>query len=490
MIAAAERYLAREGLLAVPIDHVEDDLPLGRWIEKQRHLRRSNRLSVARLQALGRLGMIWDDRDAKWAVGLKLAREFHGIHGHMSVPPTEKALRDWLSSTRQAAKSGRLPPSKLDAIAELGITLPQPRTLEAKLAALEKWRESHPEGRPQKHGPDRTLGFFLGYVTARYRSGKVDQATIERLAKMGFDIREIPAKRLTGRQLFGENSWDMHFQALKSYIDAHGWQPLWRDREHHGLPIHGWVAYQRLRKRAGTLPAEQTAALDALGIHWNRKTDWWLSTVEQLEAFYRDHGHFKLPRSAAFRKLHDKISNFRMRLQNGTASAELVARLAAINFPHTADEEYWQWAHYSLQQWREKHGVDALERPDLPAPLRQFLKSRKRVHRQHGLPAPKLAMLRALGVSWAVLDTEHTQMMARLTRLAREVGKANVEVMSYRDYQLREWLDTQFEAARQGNLSREAMRELRHVGIDVIDLSDSGAQNEPLSAGTRLADSF
>jgi superfamily II DNA or RNA helicase len=484
MVGAAARYTAREGLLDVPVEHLEEALPLGRWIEKQRYLRKRGRLSAARVEQLTGLGMVWSGREAHWAVGLKLAREFFSLHGHLKVPSTETTLRTWILTARKHAKSGRYPQVKRDALTELGIELPLSRSVEDKLAALERWRMANPEGRPGKRGPDRSLYYFLAYIIPRYRLGKVEQSTVDRLAKIGIDIRNAPRKPLTGHQQFGEQSWDIHYQALKAYIEAHDWRDLWRTREFHGVPLQSWVVYQRLLKRKGMLAPERIAALDALGIHWNRKTDWWITWVEQLEAFHREHGHLRIPKTEEFRTLQVKVTIFRTRLEKGTAPAELVARLDGISFPRTAEDAYWQWAIYSLQRWRGEHGVNAMSRPDLPTGLRIFLNNQKRVHRREQLPELRLAVLRSLGVPWAALDTLHTQMMARLTRLAREYGKANVQVMAYRETNLGEWLDFQLAAAARGDLSYDALRDLRHVGIDIGDSSandDHRTDHEPVA---------
>jgi superfamily II DNA or RNA helicase len=469
MVTTAARYAARTGQLDVPVEHLEDDLPLGRWIEIQRDLRKRGRLSTARIDELTALGIHWNSREAKWAAGLKLARDFKSLHGHLNVPPSDAALRTWIKTTRLQAARGSLPALKSEALRELDIELPVRRSVEDKLKALEEWRAAHPEGRPKKKGPDRAQAFFLAATIARFRTGKLDEATIGRLARIGFDVRSVPTKRPTGHQRFGEQSWDLHYQALKAYIAAHDWHGLWRTREFNGLSIQSWVNYQRSQKRNGTLTPERVSALDALGIHWNRKADWWIGWVEQLETHYREHGHLRLPKTRAFATLQNKVTLFRRRLEHGTLPAELAGKLAAINFPRTVDEEYWQWAIHSLQAWRNQHGVNALLRADLPAILRHFLNNKKRVHRREQLPDENLKQLRDLGVPWAALDSVHTQMMARLTRLARELGKPNVEVMANREADLAEWLETQLEAASRGDLSHEVVKGLRKVGIEVSE---------------------
>jgi superfamily II DNA or RNA helicase len=479
MLEAARRFVEREGTLVVPVEHLEDELPLGRWVEKQRFLRKRGRLAVNRTEALTALGMVWNTRDAKWAVGLKLAQDFLKAHGHLTVPSTETALRAWLNNVRaQAARQRRLPEARLAELAELGIELPTPRSLEERLEALTRWREEHPNGRPAKRGPDRRLAFFLNSLRTRYRQGKLDQSTLERLAQIGFDVRNVPPKRLTGYQQFGEKSWDLHYEALKAYVAAHDWHHLWRTHEFNGLPIQSWVVYQRALKRKGLLAPERIAALDALGIHWNRKGDWWIRWVDQLDKFNLEHGHLRLPHSAEFRTLRNQVLRFRTRLEKGDLPEELVTRLTDMNFPRDAEEEHWQSAIRELQRWRDTHGPQAMTRRDLPKSLQSFIGNKKKAHRRGELSEDKLMQLRALGISWAVLDPIHTQMMARLTRLARELGKANVEVMAGREADLSEWLEAQLLAGARGELSHEALKDLRSVGIDI----DERPANEATSS--------
>src|ERR1019366_7023076 len=82
-------------------------------------------------------------------------------------------------------------------------------------------------------------------------------------------------------------------------------------------------------------------------------------------------------------------------------------------------------------------------------------------------PLALLATPCSLGVPWAALDGLHAQMMARLAKLARQVGKANVEVMTQREPDLHEWLQEKLVRAARGDLTGEELADLRRFGVDV-----------------------
>jgi hypothetical protein len=113
-------------------------------------------------------------------------------------------------------------------------------------------------------------------------------------------------------------------------------------------------------------------------------------------------------------------------------------------------------------------------RPDFPSALRHFLINKKRLHRRGKLSEHHLNQLRELGVPWAALDTVPTQMIARLTRLAREFGRANVEAMANRETDLSEWIEIQLATAARGELAADILRDLRRVGIDIGDRQSTG----------------
>ena len=340
----------------------------------------------------------------------------------------------------------------------------------ALITKLRTWRVTHPEGRPSRHGSDRSLAFGLNYLRDKYKNKKLSPQELDALAAIGFDPRRSPRRGKTAYQRFGERSWGIHFQALESYTAKHGCSGLWRTALYEGLHLRGWVNHQILQARNGRLSDERVKALESLGIEWNRKRDWWVTLVDQIQQVRVSQGHQRLPKTKEFQSLRTKITRLRTRVAKNDLPEELVLKLEQIGFAKSADEEYWEFASYQLKQWLSTHTEDSLMRPDVPRPIRHFLNNAKRRFRQGRLEPSKLAGLRAMGVHWAALEDTDVKMLTRLVELAKRVGRANVEVLAKQEPDLNSWLETQTQGATQGHLPEIILTELRKVGIDIAEM--------------------
>jgi hypothetical protein len=310
----------------------------------------------------------------------------------------------------------------------------------------------------------------LAHLIDKNRKGQLPGSAIESMAEMGFDPRQIRRKGLTNYQRFGESSWNLHFQALTSYVEDNDWLGLWQNPVYQGLSIGHWVRYQRHQARMGKLPPERKAALDGLGIQWNRKQDWWVDTVDAVAKFRREHTHQRFPVTSEYAAIRRKVSNLRTRLKKGDLPAPLVTRLQEIGFAGTFDDEYWEYSIRSLERWVADNASGALGRAEMPTPLSAFLGNQKRRFLATGLPKDRLIQLRDLGVKWAALDTLHTQMITRLSAIAKKLGRANVEVMAKREPDLNEWLQSQLTRVARSELNEDELADLRRVGIDLGEL--------------------
>jgi superfamily II DNA or RNA helicase len=479
MFQAAEQYAAREGNLNVPLEHLEDELPLGRWLAKQVYLKTKGGLVHDRANRLLALGA-WVPRQkgtsqphwsspVAWERHLALARAFLEQHGHLNVPATEDnaLLHDWVSKAKRALLMNRLTEDKRSALLSLGIEPAASESTQAGIKKLTEWRSKNPKGRPDRRGPDRALYYSLAYLRQKHRSGQLNESELNALAAINLDPRTFHARGKTTYQQFGEKSWDMFYEQLKSYTEKHGWTGLWRTERVGGLNLQGWVVYQRHLKRKAVLSPQRVAALEELGIHWDRKTEWWVPWVEKLESFYREHGHLRLPNTTEFAPLAQKVAIFRNRWTRGVLPPAIQTRLTAIQFPRSAEEARFQWGIHLLQEWRAVHGSKALARSDLPDRLRFFLENSRRRFVRNELPESQVNQLAEFGVPWATLDSTAVTMISRLAVIKKRVGKANVEVMAQQEPDLHTWVEDQMEKAAKSELTPDFLAELRKVGLDV-----------------------
>lgn len=129
------KHWEEHGDINVSIDSPEGPR-LTKWVSKQRKLHkqiqrgRQNELTGDRIEALNKLGFIWDKHDATWMDRLSEMRKFRELHGHCRVPKESDGKYDklhaWVRTQRYARKQGdagaRQPMSKkrIKLLADLG----------------------------------------------------------------------------------------------------------------------------------------------------------------------------------------------------------------------------------------------------------------------------------------------------------------------------------------------------------------------------------
>ncbi|MER5905140.1 Helicase associated domain protein [Streptomyces mirabilis] len=181
-VAHATAYAARHGHLAVPVEHIHDDFPLGRWLATQRT--RAPHLTPQRTAALTALDQWWNP---PWPITWQ--RAYHAARLGLGQAENAAQAGEWL--TAQRTQADRLHPGQRQLLGELGNGLPpataipaahdtgvpaRERTFQRALAAARafKDREGHLDV-PQRHiedleGEPVRLGQWLSNLRRR-RSG-------------------------------------------------------------------------------------------------------------------------------------------------------------------------------------------------------------------------------------------------------------------------------------------------------------------------------
>lgn len=123
--AALKQFQAREGHASVQHGFVEhfngEDLNLGAWVTRQRHFRKSGRLTEDQEKLLTDLpGWIWDTNEAVWKAKYAALRQFEEREGHANVKQghievfngEDLKLGTWCTTQRSVAKAGKLDPER------------------------------------------------------------------------------------------------------------------------------------------------------------------------------------------------------------------------------------------------------------------------------------------------------------------------------------------------------------------------------------------
>ncbi|MGV9625465.1 Helicase associated domain protein [Streptomyces sp. NPDC003487] len=191
-LAHATAYAAHNGHLAVPVEHLHDDFPLGRWLATQRT--RAHHLTAQRAAALTALDPWWNP---PWPITWQ--RAYHEARRQTQQDPA--AAGEWLTVQRQRISD--LHPEQRRLLNELAPDLPAPpaphtedtplppreRAFQRGLAAARAYlqREGHLDV-PQRHieeidGHQVRLGQWLSNLRRR-RSG-LSQQRAAALAELG-----------------------------------------------------------------------------------------------------------------------------------------------------------------------------------------------------------------------------------------------------------------------------------------------------------------
>ena len=269
-----ERFVAREHHARVPARHLEDGYRLGQWVSVQRIASRSGRLPperIARLEALP--GWDWDPLDADWEAGFSCLERFVAREHHARVPG--RHLEDGYRARavgklqRAAYRAGQLSADRAERLdrCPAGSGNPRDADWEEGFSRLERFaaREA-PHARPRGHLEDGyRLGQWVSEQRSTYRAGRLPPERIARL-------EACPA----GCWNPLDADWEEGFSHLERFAA----------REHHarvppehledGYRLGRWVSKRARPYRAGRLPAERIARLEALpGWDWNPfDADW------------------------------------------------------------------------------------------------------------------------------------------------------------------------------------------------------------------------
>ncbi len=207
-----------------------------------------------------------------------------------------------------------------------------------------------------------------------------------------------------------ETRWQQGISAAKRYIKLHrSLDDVQQDAELDGYPLGQWLHRCREDFRAGTLPQERIATLEALrGFSWGRQREHWAVGLEALTSFAATNGH-------ASPSQHTVIDGFRLgawvttkryQYRQGTLPEQQAAALESL--------PGWQWSPLDAQ-WQR--GFDALRRysdqnghANPPRghtyddyPVGDWARAQRDAHDRGRMPSTRVAQLEALpGWSWKI----------------------------------------------------------------------------------------
>ncbi|MCQ4044761.1 Helicase associated domain protein [Streptantibioticus rubrisoli] len=264
-LTAARRFHHTHHHLDVPQNYEDPTgYPLGRWLTWQRHLHTKDTLDAVRVQALERLGIIWDPRKQAFDRALAHAAAYAARQGHLAAPVHEIhdgfPLGRWLATQRTRAH--QLTPERAAALTALDQWWNPPWPI--------TWQRAYHATR-QSRAANKTASEAESWLESqRARSDRLhpeQKALLEELGLVG--LLDTPAPPATESRLPArERAFQRGLAAARAFRAREGHLNV---PQRHIEKIEGdtvrlgqWLSNMR-RRRSGLSPQRQ-AALAELGL--------------------------------------------------------------------------------------------------------------------------------------------------------------------------------------------------------------------------------
>jgi len=284
-------YKKANGHTNVPIRESE----LGEWVNSQKrrfleHRKRGscNRLEKKRVDALNKIGFVWEVLEMKWNDMFLQLLEYKKLNGHTDVPKRERKLGAWVITQRECFNN--LSQERTDALNKVGFQWdPRKRPHQS----LSNMRVQPPRKRANK----RSCPVPTEYPTP----------AVEQMENTVINEHENPHTKLTSSQCRSQIFWNKMFECLKQYKAETGHTIVSKEAGQ----LYSWVANQRFLYQkwnaCGTnedpniSPVRKEklrgriVKLNSIGFVWEVLEKQWNDMFLQLVAYKKANGHTNVP---------------------------------------------------------------------------------------------------------------------------------------------------------------------------------------------------
>ena len=190
---ALKEYKEKHGNCRVPESWIENNLKLGRWVERQREKYQSEKLSDDHIKRLEDVGFTWYILESNWNEMFEALKEYKNNHGDCNVPhdwvENNLKLGVWVYKRRQHYKNGKLSNDRFKCLDDIGFVWdPIEFVWEKRFAALKEYKNNHGDCNVPSDWPEnKQLENWVRTQRTSYRKGKLSDDRIKRLEDLGFE---------------------------------------------------------------------------------------------------------------------------------------------------------------------------------------------------------------------------------------------------------------------------------------------------------------
>eukprot|EP00978_Attheya_sp_CCMP212_P015067 scaffold38725_cov52-Attheya_sp.AAC.1 len=329
---------------------------LGEWVRSQRRRfleqRKKdscNRLEKKRVDALNKIGFVWEALEMKWNNMFLQLLEYKKLNGHTNVPRRESKLGSWVITQRRSFND--LSQERTDALNKVGFQLDPRKRPHQSLSNI----RVQP---PRKRANKRSCPVPTEYPTP----------AVEQMGNTVIDEHENPHTKLTSSQIH----WNRMFECLKQYQAETGHTIVTNEARQ----LYSWVANQRFLYQkwnsCGTCDQNISPAwkeqlngrivkLNSIGFVWEAREKQWNDMFLQLVAFKKANGHTNVPTRESelgewVRSQRRRFLEHRKKGRCNRLEKKRVDALNKIGFVWEALEMKWNDMFLQLLEYKKLNG--------------------------------------------------------------------------------------------------------------------------------------
>ncbi|MBF0427698.1 MAG: helicase associated domain-containing protein [Magnetococcales bacterium] len=503
-----------------------EDLQLVEWIEKQRHLKKKEKLEPERVQRLDEIHFVWDLEEAAWEESFQLFLKFKGQRGHGKIPshfPEDEILGKWAEKQRKEYQQKKLLAARQERLDAEGFVWDLAAAAwDEMLEILRKHRLQYGHGKVPKEWPINPILAIWAEDQRRLREkGVLAQERVDKLDAVDFvwdlkkarweegwlaflnfveqsghgkipdpypdlplldqwaremrrsyRLKQLPPQTQTRLEEAGF-VWDLEVAAWEEQ-----YANLARFREMYGhvavndpcpeFPLlPAWILAQRRAGQKGILSPEWRQRLDALEFIWDPAEKYWNDMFVALTHFFSTQGHFNVPKEwSEPPELFNWVKAQRVAREKEKLDEEKITRLVNLGFIWDSQEAAWEEMMLSLTRFQQarNHCLVPAQWPTNPT-LARWVEQQRRDYRLKLLDAAKIERLEVLGFIWDAKAIFWEEMFAALTEYRERHGDCLVPETYVEQSQLAWWVAAQRKARLADQLEPERIQRLDAIGF-------------------------
>jgi hypothetical protein len=271
-----------------------------------------------------------------------------------------------------------------------------------------------------------------------------------------------------------EDGWLRGLAAARAYSEAHGdLRTPQKFRTADGFRLGSWLLTRRSERRRGALSEERVAALNALGMVWDRLEDNWQRGLAEARKYHQAHGHLRVPAQLVtpqgFR-LGSWVSSRRTKRAQGKLRADRIAALDALGMVwHPRDDDWQRGIAVARAYWKANGHLRVHPKAvtDDGFLLGAWISSR-RIERKRGvLAVERVAALDEIGMLWDPPEQDWQRGIAAARSYRAAHGHLRVPTSFVTDdgFRLGSWIRVRRTLGTRGKLAPDRIAQLNALGM-------------------------